>query len=94
LTDYDYGHAYDYEAVTGSQHLGLTQTVTQSLAGRVAMLELLPFTYRELLTGRYASDRLENALFTGSYPPVFDQALDPVAWYNSYIESYLEREGQ
>lgn len=78
--------------ITGSQHLGLTQTVNQSLAGRVAMLELLPFTYRELRTGRYASSRLETALFTGAYPPVFDQALDPVAWYNSYIESYLERD--
>jgi predicted AAA+ superfamily ATPase len=78
--------------ITGSQHLGLTQTATQSLAGRVAILELLPFTYRELRTGRYASDRLETALFTGAYPPVFDQALDPVAWYNSYIESYLERD--
>jgi len=78
--------------ITGSQHLGLTQTVTQSLAGRVAILELLPFTYRELRTGRYASDRLETVLFTGAYPPVFDQALDPVAWYNSYIESYLERD--
>ena len=78
--------------ITGSQHLGLTQTVNQSLAGRVAMLELLPFTYRELHAGRYASKRLETALFAGAYPPVFDQALDPVAWYNSYIESYLERD--
>jgi len=78
--------------ITGSQHLGLTQTVNQSLAGRIAMLELLPFTYRELHAGRYASKRLETALFTGAYPPVFDQALDPVAWYNSYIESYLERD--
>lgn len=78
--------------ITGSQHLGLTQTVSQSLAGRVAILELLPFTYRELRSGRYASGQLETALFTGAYPPVFDQALDPVAWYNSYIESYLERD--
>ena len=78
--------------ITGSQHLGLTQTVNQSLAGRVALLELLPFTYHELQAGHYASDRLEAALFNGAYPPVFDQALDPVAWYNSYIESYLERD--
>ena len=53
---------------------------------------MLPFTYRELRAGRYASDRIETALFVGAYPPVFDQALDPVAWYNSYIESYLERD--
>lgn len=78
--------------ITGSQHLGLTRTVSQSLAGRVATLELLPFTYGELRAGGYASERLETALFMGGYPPVFDRALDPVAWHNSYIESYLERD--
>ncbi len=78
--------------ITGSQHLGLTKTVNQSLAGRVATLELMPFTYQELAKGRYASERLGDALFSGSYPPVFDQQIEPVAWYNSYIETYLERD--
>lgn len=78
--------------ITGSQHLGLTKTVNQSLAGRVATLELMPFTYQELDRGGYASNKLGDTLFAGSYPPVFDQAIEPVAWYNSYIESYLERD--
>jgi len=53
---------------------------------------LLPFSYHELRVGKYASDRLDEALFHGAYPPVFDQRLNPVAWYNNYIETYLERD--
>lgn len=78
--------------ITGSQHLGLVQTVTQSLAGRVALIELLPFTNRELLRGNYAADKLEFALFNGGYPPVFDQGIKPDIWYNNYIGSYIERD--
>jgi len=78
--------------ITGSQHLGLNQTVGQSLAGRVAMLELLPFTHGELIAGKCATADLDTTLFKGSYPPVFDQNLDPVVWYNSYIDTYLQRD--
>ena len=78
--------------ITGSQHLGLTAAVSQSLAGRVALLELLPFTRNELRKGDYASEHLETTLFNGSYPPPFDQKIETLPWYDSYIDSYLERD--
>lgn len=78
--------------ITGSQHLGLNQSVSQSLAGRMAVLELLPFSRSELAAGKYAAADLNRTLFKGAYPPVFDQKLDPVVWYNSYIDTYLQRD--
>lgn len=78
--------------ITGSQHLGLVQSASQSLAGRLAVLTLLPFSYAELCAGGYAPPSLEDALHRGAYPPVFDQGLDPEFWYNSYITTYVERD--
>ncbi|MFA4944078.1 MAG: hypothetical protein WC789_05185 [Lentisphaeria bacterium] len=54
--------------ITGSQHLGLPESVNPSLAGRVALLELLPYSKQEIAHGGYAPDTLDLALFTGAYP--------------------------
>ena len=62
--------------ITGSQHLGLLETVSQSLAGRVALLELLPFSQQELARGGYAQKTADAAIFKGAYPPVYDQKVD------------------
>jgi len=78
--------------ITGSQHLGLVERVSQSLAGRGAVLTLLPFSHSELGAGAYAPASLEETLFSGAYPPVFDRSLDPETWYNSYITTYVERD--
>jgi hypothetical protein len=78
--------------MTGSQHLGLLETISQSLAGRVALLELLPFSLRELSRGGYAPKTADAAIFKGAYPPVYDQKPEAEQWYNSYIATYLERD--
>ena len=78
--------------ITGSQHLGLSQAVNQSLSGRVAVLELLTFSYAELSHGNLSTDNLLETLFTGAYPPVFDQHLDVIPWFNNYIDTYIERD--
>ncbi|MDR1280416.1 MAG: ATP-binding protein, partial [Opitutaceae bacterium] len=78
--------------ITGSQHLALSQTVSQSLAGRVVLLELLPFSLREMIAGGIAPPTLADALFNGAYPPVFDRHLPAVEWFDSYIATYLERD--
>ncbi|MFA6107808.1 MAG: ATP-binding protein [Candidatus Latescibacterota bacterium] len=78
--------------LTGSQHLSLVEAVSQSLAGRVAVVTLLPFGYAELQAGGYDRPTLEETLFWGAYPPVFDQRIDPVAWYNAYLVTYVERD--
>lgn len=78
--------------LTGSQQFGMMEKISQTLAGRVGMLTLLPFSFGELKTGGYAADRLDEVIFRGAYPPVFEQAIDPVFWFDSYISSYVERD--
>lgn len=75
--------------LTGSQQFGLLSRITQSLAGRVAMIELLPFSLVEVYKVRPA---LDEVLFTGLYPPVHDRKLDPTTWYASYVQTYVERD--
>jgi uncharacterized protein len=78
--------------LTGSQHFGLRQSVAQSLAGRAAMTELLPFSRGELRGGGMASDDLMRVLWTGSYPAIFRHKLPPGEWLASYVATYVERD--
>ena len=78
--------------LTGSQQFGLLSGITQSLAGRVALLSLLPFTSGELMRVGLLPASLDDALMTGSYPPIFDRQLDPGIWYGNYVQTYLERD--
>ncbi len=75
--------------LTGSQQFGLLSGITQSLAGRVALLHLLPFSVPEIYPGAVPSD---EAMLRGFYPPVFDRELDPAVWYENYVQTYLERD--
>ncbi len=78
--------------LTGSQDLLLLEAVTQSLAGRAAMLELLPLSYEELLGARIAGDDPFAAIFAGGYPRIHDRGLQPPAWLADYVSSYVERD--
>jgi uncharacterized protein len=79
--------------LTGSQHLGMMESITQSLAGRVGTVELLPFSHAELKEAGRQAPTLEEALFKGGYPPLFDDpSADPVHWLNSYLHTYIERD--
>ena len=78
--------------LTGSQHFGLVQRITQSLAGRVGFVNLLPFSAPELLAGGWLSASLDAALLHGGYPPVFDMPAAPERWYNAYLATYIERD--
>jgi len=78
--------------LTGSQQFGLISGITQSLAGRVAMLVLLPFSRAELASADLAPDRLPETLYQGAYPPVHDRDLDPTSWYANYVATYIERD--
>ena len=78
--------------LTGSQHFGLLAEVTQTLAGRVATLELLPFSLHELKAARLNIASLDQLLFQGQYPALYDRNLDPVDWYADYIRTYVERD--
>jgi predicted AAA+ superfamily ATPase len=76
--------------LTGSNNFLLQENISQSLAGRVAYLYLLPFTVSELPDKD--TDNLNDLIFKGSYPPVYDQHIDADKWYSNYIRTYIERD--
>ena len=78
--------------LTGSQNFLLMERISQSLAGRVGLLPLLPFSWSEInnVTGR--DKPLDEILFTGSYPPIFDRGVSPVDWYPRYVQTYIDRD--
>jgi predicted AAA+ superfamily ATPase len=78
--------------LTGSQNFLLLEKITQSLAGRAAIQHLMPFSAGEIEQERPASISLDEVLFKGMYPPLFDRPVQPVDFYPSYIETYLERD--
>lgn len=78
--------------LTGSQQFGLLKEITQSLAGRVGVVELLPFTLQELQEANCAPQTVDQLLFQGLYPPLYDRKLKPAAWYKSYVQTYVERD--
>lgn len=78
--------------LTGSQQFGLLSGITQSLAGRVAMLTLLPFSLLELKKSELAPNTVAKLIFQGLYPPIYDRQPNPTHWYDSYIRTYVERD--
>ena len=78
--------------LTGSQNLLLLSSVTQSLAGRAAILHLLPLVWSEVLRFPRPPASLEHALVTGGYPRIHDRELMPADWLQSYVATYLERD--
>ena len=76
--------------LTGSRHFGPMAGITQSLAGRVAMVHLLPFSCREAYGERPPS--LDETIWRGLYPPIHDRDLDPPTWYANYVQTYIERD--
>jgi hypothetical protein len=78
--------------LTGSQHFGLVEKISQSLAGRTAVLVLLPFSADELQRGDWLSSQLNQVLWAGAYPPIHDRALRPDRWYANYLATYIQRD--
>jgi predicted AAA+ superfamily ATPase len=77
--------------LTGSHQPELHQSVSQSLAGRTALLNLLPFSYREL--GNYRKDwNAFQLILTGFYPRVHEERLSPRRFFNGYLQTYIERD--
>ena len=77
--------------LTGSEQFGLSEAINQSLAGRTALLRLLPFSLSELgKTG--ASNGIDDVLFSGFYPRLHDHGLDPGQALGDYFETYVERD--
>lgn len=78
--------------LTGSHQLGLSAAVTQSLAGRTAMLTLLPPSYAELLRFPAPPTDLWTAVWSGSFPRIWNVGIPPAQWYADYATTYVERD--
>lgn len=78
--------------LTGSQQFGLLSNITQTLAGRVGMIQLLPFSLQELQAGNVPVNGLDDLLWRGMYPPIYDRNLAPEQWFANYVMTYVERD--
>jgi predicted AAA+ superfamily ATPase len=78
--------------LTGSQQFGLLSGISQSLAGRVGLVQLLPFSIGELSDTGKLSGNLDDLLYQGCYPPLYDRTLMPGDWFAGYVATYVERD--
>ena len=77
--------------LTGSTNLVVRDTVDQSLAGRSAILELLPLSQSELGRGGFDPDT-DSLLYSGGYPRIYDRSIEPTRLLSDYVATYVERD--
>ncbi len=78
--------------ITGSHNLLLMQSISQSLAGRTALLTLAPFSTKELNASNLLPATVNEMLYNGSFPRIYDKHIEPSDFYPSYIQTYIERD--
>ena len=78
--------------LTGSAQFDLITGITQTLAGRVGRVELLPLSAAELVAAHKAPPNLHAAMFQGAYPALYAREVSPQDWFANYIATYLERD--
>lgn len=78
--------------LTGSQHFGLSQAISQSLAGRCGVLVLLPPSLEELRTFPSAPADLFSVLWQGAYPRIYDRDIPAHQWMADYTTTYVQRD--
>ena len=75
--------------ITGSHNFFLMEQISQSLAGRVGITKLLPFSVHEL---QGSVEGLNELIFKGFYPRIYDQGIRPGTFYKNYISTYIEKD--
>ncbi|MDE7166775.1 MAG: ATP-binding protein [Bacteroidaceae bacterium] len=78
--------------LAGSHNFLLMESINQSLAGRTAILKLLPFSHAEMLHGEILPRTVDEEIFKGSYPRLYDKDISPTDYYPFYIQTYVERD--
>lgn len=78
--------------LAGSHNFLLMESVNQSLAGRTAVLKLLPFSRKEMQDGGVLPVTVNEQIFFGAYPRLYDKGLRPDEFYPYYIQTYVERD--
>jgi predicted AAA+ superfamily ATPase len=78
--------------LSGSQSFLLHHKISQSLAGRTAILKLLPFNLNELSRAKVKIKNIDNHIFQGGYPRIYDKNIHPLDFFPSYVQTYIERD--
>lgn len=87
----DEGNRSNLFIITGSHQPELHQAVSQTLAGRTAILNLLPFSYSEVIAYKSVWDPFELSC-CGAYPRLHDKHLAPERFFAGYLQTYVERD--
>lgn len=90
LVDHD-GRPGRY-VLSGSQQFSLLAGITQSLAGRTALIELYPLRLKEMADAKRMPATLDALLWQGGYPALHARQIDPRSYYADYVQTYLERD--
>lgn len=91
-TSIDLGAPTGFYIITGSQNFLLNQAISQTLAGRIAILTLLPLSIAELNQAKLLPSDIETLIFNGSYPAIYNQKRTVSRLYQGYTNTYLERD--
>lgn len=78
--------------LAGSHNFLLMESINQSLAGRTAILKLLPFSRHEMRDGGILPNKINEQIYCGAYPRLYDKGLTPDEFYPFYIQTYVERD--
>lgn len=78
--------------LAGSHNFLLMEQISQSLAGRTAIMRLLPFSHSEMETGHILPQTVDKEIFMGGYPRLYDKNIHPTDFYPYYIQTYVERD--
>jgi hypothetical protein len=78
----------------GSQHFLLMEKISQSLAGRVGIVNLLPFSMEEMAAGEIVPSSVWDLIFKGSFPRLYQMDIEPADFYPAYIQTYIERDAR
>lgn len=78
--------------LTGSNNFLLQQSISQSLAGRIGYIDLLPLCYSEISQFKPKDSSIDSLIFNGCYPELYDKNRKPTLWYPAYIRTYIERD--
>ncbi len=78
--------------LAGSQNFLLMQSISQSLAGRTAIMKLLPFSHNEMRNAKILPKTIDKEIFLGGYPRLFDKKIMPADFYPYYIQTYVEKD--
>lgn len=78
--------------LTGSQNFLMMKSIGQSLAGRVGLLKLLPFSFREIQNWQSKHVDVDEFILRGGYPRLHATGIPPAIYFPSYIDTYVERD--